>query len=102
MAFNRWVVDFCSEAPGRLHGQALVSFDDVDQAVKDVYWAKEQGLVAIQMPPLYPGSKFFFDPALDPIWAACRGRRPPTQPARRHRRPRLPAAGLLGIHGARG
>ena len=71
MAFNRWVVDFCSEAPGRLHGQALVSFDDVDQAVKDVYWAKEQGLVAIQMPPLYPGSKFFFDPALDPIWAAC-------------------------------
>ena len=33
MAFNRWVIDFCSEAPGRLHGQALVSFDDVDQAV---------------------------------------------------------------------
>jgi predicted TIM-barrel fold metal-dependent hydrolase len=71
MAFNRWVIDFCSEAPGRLHGQALVSFDDVDQAVKDVYWAKEQGLVGILMPPLYPGSKFFFDPALDPIWAAC-------------------------------
>jgi predicted TIM-barrel fold metal-dependent hydrolase len=71
MAFNRWVLDFCSEAPGRLFGQALVSFDDVDQAVKDVYWAKEQGLVSIQMPPLYPGSKFFFDPALDPIWAAC-------------------------------
>ena len=71
MAFNRWVIDFCSEAPGRLHGQALVSFDDVDQAVKDVHWAKEQGLVGILMPPLYPGSKFFFDPALDPIWAAC-------------------------------
>jgi predicted TIM-barrel fold metal-dependent hydrolase len=71
MAFNRWVIDFCSEAPGRLHGQALVSFDDVDQAVHDVYWAKEQGLVGILMPPLYPGSKFFFDPALDPIWSAC-------------------------------
>ena len=71
MAFNRWVIDFCSEAPGRLHGQALVSFDDVDQAVRDIHWAKEQGLVGILMPPLYPGSKFFFDPALDPIWAAC-------------------------------
>ncbi len=71
MAFNRWVLDFCSDAPGRLHGQALVSFDDVDQAVKDVHWAREQGLVGILMPPLYPGSKFFFDPALDPIWAAC-------------------------------
>ena len=71
MAFNRWVIDFCSQAPGRLHGQALVSFDDVDQAVQDVHWAKEQGLVGILMPPLYPGSKFFFDPALDPIWSAC-------------------------------
>src|SRR4029079_16851545 len=71
MAFNRWVIAFCSEAPGRLHGQALVSFDDVDQAVKDVHWAKEQGLVGILRPPLDPGSKFFFDPALDPIWAAC-------------------------------
>jgi len=71
MAFNRWVIDFCSEAPGRLNGQALVSFDDVDQAVQDVHWAKEHGLVGILMPPLYPGSKFFFDPALDPIWSAC-------------------------------
>jgi predicted TIM-barrel fold metal-dependent hydrolase len=71
LAFNRWLVDFCSEAPGRLYGQALVSFEDVDQAVADIHWAKEQGLVGILMPPLYPGSKFFFDPALDPIWSAC-------------------------------
>ncbi len=71
MAYNRWLVDFCSEAPGRLLGQALVSFHDVDQAVEDVHWAKQQGLGGIVMPPLYPGSKFFFDPALDPIWAAC-------------------------------
>ena len=71
MAFNRWVLDFCSHAPGRLNPQALVSFDDVDQAVRDIRWAKEHGMVGILMPPLYPGSKFFFDPALDPIWGAC-------------------------------
>jgi predicted TIM-barrel fold metal-dependent hydrolase len=70
-AYNRWLVDFCSEAPGRLLGQALVAFDDVDEAVAEVHWAKEHGLGGILMPPLYPGSKFFFDPALDPIWAAC-------------------------------
>ena len=23
------------------------------------------------MPPLHPGGKYFFDPALDPVWAAC-------------------------------
>ena len=71
MAYNRWLVDFCSAAPGRLCGQAMVPFHDVDQAVADIHWVKEQGLVGILMPPLYPGSKFFFDPALDPIWAAC-------------------------------
>jgi len=69
-AYNRWLVDFCAEAPGRRSGQAVVSFDDVDQAVKDVYWAKENGLGGIMIPGLNPGGKDFFDPVLDPIWAA--------------------------------
>ncbi len=71
MAYNRWLVDFCSEGQGRLLGQALVNFDDIDQAVADVHWAKEHGLGGIQMPPLTSRSKFFFDPALDSIWAAA-------------------------------
>lgn len=70
-AYNRWVVDLCADAPGRLFGQALVSFADVDLAVEDVHWAAEHGLKGIVMPPLYPGATFFFDPVLDPIWAAC-------------------------------
>ena len=49
----------------------MVAFDDIELAVADIHWAKEQGLGGIVMPPLYPGSKFFFDPDLDPIWAAC-------------------------------
>ena len=69
-AYNRWLVDFCAEAAGRRSGQAVVSFDDIDQAVKDVYWAKEQGLGGIMMPALNPGGTDFFDPVLDPIWAA--------------------------------
>ena len=52
-------------------GQALVSFDDVDLAVADIHWAKEHGLGGIMMPALLPGGTFFFDPALDPVWAAC-------------------------------
>ena len=70
-AYNRWLVDFCAQAPTRLHGLAAVSFDDVPQAVTDVQWAKEQGFVGIAMPPLHLGGPYFFDPALDPIWAAC-------------------------------
>ncbi len=71
MAYNRWLVDFCSTAPGRFCGLAAISFDDVDQAVTDIHWAKEHGLGGVLMPPLHPGGKYFFDPGLDPIWAAC-------------------------------
>jgi len=71
MAYNRWLSDFCALAPGRRAGQALVSFDDVDQAVADIHWAKEHGLGGVMMPALLPGDAFFFDPALDPVWAAC-------------------------------
>jgi predicted TIM-barrel fold metal-dependent hydrolase len=46
-----------------------VSFDDVDQAIADIEWAKEHGLGGIMMPALRQGGTDFFDPALDPIWA---------------------------------
>ena len=70
MAHNRWLADFCAEAPGKRAGQMIVTFDDIDQAVSDVYWAKENSLGGIMMPALEPGGIFFFDPVLDPIWAA--------------------------------
>jgi len=68
-AYNRWLADFCAEAPGRRCGQAVVSFDDIEQTVKDIHWAKDLGLGGIMMPPLLPGGTFFFDPVLDPVWA---------------------------------
>ncbi|HLN16771.1 MAG TPA: amidohydrolase family protein [Acidimicrobiales bacterium] len=71
LAYNRWLADFCGETPGRRAGQALVAFDDVEQAVGDIHWAKEHGLGGIMMPALEPGGTFFFDPVLDPVWAAC-------------------------------
>jgi predicted TIM-barrel fold metal-dependent hydrolase len=71
LVYNRWLADFCAEAPGRRSGQALVAFDDIDDAVRDVYWAKENGLGGIMMPALMPGGTAFFNPVLDPIWAAC-------------------------------
>jgi predicted TIM-barrel fold metal-dependent hydrolase len=70
-AYNRWLSDFCAEAPGRRAGQAVTNFDDVDEAVADVHGAKEHGLAGISMPALLPGGTYFFDPVLDPVWAAC-------------------------------
>jgi predicted TIM-barrel fold metal-dependent hydrolase len=68
--YNRWLADLCADSSGRVCGQALVLFDDVEQAVRDVHWAQEHGLGGIMMPGLDPGGTFFFDPVLDPIWAA--------------------------------
>lgn len=69
-AFNRWLADFCSAAPHRFRGQALISLRDVDRAVATVHWARDHGLGGIMMPALNPGDRYFFDPVLDPIWAA--------------------------------
>jgi predicted TIM-barrel fold metal-dependent hydrolase len=71
LAYNRWLADFCAQTPGRRAGQALIAFDDVDLAVEDIHWARDHGLGGIMMPTLLPGGIFFFDPALDPVWAAC-------------------------------
>ena len=47
-----------------------MSFVAVDQAVKDVYWAKEHGLGGIALPGVTRDSIAYFDPQLDPVWAA--------------------------------
>jgi predicted TIM-barrel fold metal-dependent hydrolase len=70
-AYNRWLADFCAQAPERRRGQMQTSFQDVDQAVEDVHWASEHGLGGIMLPELTRESRSFIDPALDPIWAAC-------------------------------
>ncbi len=69
--YNRWLVDFCARAPQRRRGQLAISFDDVDQAVEEVHWAKEHGLGGIRLPGITRSGRLFFDPDLDPIWAAC-------------------------------
>ena len=71
-AYNRWLADFCAAAPGRRAGQLEVSFDDIDDAVRDVYWAKEHGLVRISLPPLPAGRHLLFRSQTSiRLWAAC-------------------------------
>ena len=55
---------------GTAGGPGRVSFDDIDEAIDDVHWAKEHGLEGIMMPALHPGGTYFFDESLDPVWAA--------------------------------
>ncbi len=67
-AYNRWLVDFCSAAPHRFAGMALVSFDDVEGAMTEIRWAKDSGLKGLLLPKFsaqYP----VFHPQYDPVWS---------------------------------
>lgn len=71
-AHNRWLADFCSKLPGRRAGVAQLLLNDVDEAVREVRWAKEHGLMGV----LLPADHFhrlvnLYYPEYLPFWAAC-------------------------------
>ena len=73
-AHNRWLVDFCAEAPGRRAGVAQILLNDVEDAVAEVRWSREAGLTGgILLPGVPPGSSvdLYHAPQYEPIWAAC-------------------------------
>jgi predicted TIM-barrel fold metal-dependent hydrolase len=67
-AYNRWLVDFCSAAPERFVGQAIMQFDDVDAAVAEIRWAKDAGLKGVVL-PFFSEEYPIFHPRFEPIWS---------------------------------
>jgi predicted TIM-barrel fold metal-dependent hydrolase len=102
-AHNRWLVDFCAQAPHRRIGLAQVFLNDIDDAVAEVRWAKEAGLQGILLPCDHPKSLInLFDTRLDPLWAVCSELE---LPVHRHatsggetESPNLPGALAVGAH----
>lgn len=73
-AHNRWLADFCADAPGRRVGIAQVMFNDTDDALREITWAREHGISGgILLPGIPPGSPIppIWDASYEPIWAAC-------------------------------
>ena len=73
-AHNRWLVDFCSELPGRRAGLAQILLNDLDDALDDVRRAKEHGLAGILLPGVSPDTPWIaplFSTHYDPLWALC-------------------------------
>ena len=73
-AHNRWMSDFCADAPGRRAGLAQIFLNDVDDAVAEITWAREHGLFGgVLLPGVPPDSGLppLCAPDYDPIWAAC-------------------------------
>jgi predicted TIM-barrel fold metal-dependent hydrolase len=74
-AHNRWLAEFCAEAPGRRAGIAQIMLHDLDAAVAEIRWAKDNGLTGgVLLPGAPPGSGLphLFDPEYyEPLWAVC-------------------------------
>ncbi len=71
-AHNRWLADFCAQAPDRWAGFAQIFLDDIDVAVAEVRWAKEAGLRGVLLPNdhVLRMTNLYY-PHLDPLWAVC-------------------------------
>jgi predicted TIM-barrel fold metal-dependent hydrolase len=73
-AHNRWLADFCSEAPGRRAGCVQILLPDVERSVDEIRWARQNGLTGgVLLPGAPPGSGVapLYAPDYEPIWAVC-------------------------------
>jgi predicted TIM-barrel fold metal-dependent hydrolase len=75
-AYNRWLADFCAEAPGQRAGVGLITVDDVGVAVQEVRWLREHGVSGgILLPGGATGigdlPPAYHDPRYEPLWATC-------------------------------
>jgi len=71
-AYNRWLADFCAEAPGRRAGVGLITVDDIDLAVSEIRWMRDNGLTGgIVLPIDTNGHPYYNHPRYEPLWAVC-------------------------------
>lgn len=70
-AYNRWLADFTSHNPKRLGGLAVMTIHDIDEAVRQVQWAKEHGLKGVILPAGVGNLPFYHHPRYEPIWSVC-------------------------------
>lgn len=74
-AHNRWIAEFCQMLPLRRIGLAIVPMlYDVDQAVKEVEWAHDNGLQGILIPALMGDYDPYNHPKYYPVWQICEER----------------------------
>jgi predicted TIM-barrel fold metal-dependent hydrolase len=73
-AHNRWLVDFCARQPGRRAGVGQIFLNDIDDAIADATWIKENGLFGgVLLPTVAPDVKWvkpLYHPDYDRLWAA--------------------------------
>ncbi len=73
-AYNRWLAEFCAAAPGRRAGVLPVDLHDMDRAVQELTWARDQGIFGgIMLPAMSvrSGLPGYAHEYFEPLWTAC-------------------------------
>jgi predicted TIM-barrel fold metal-dependent hydrolase len=71
-AYNRWLADYCKPYPDRVFGVAMLPMQDVDQAIKEMTFArKDLGFRAGFLRPNPYNNRLIHDPVYEPFWNAA-------------------------------
>jgi predicted TIM-barrel fold metal-dependent hydrolase len=73
-AHNRWLAEFCADAPERRAGIGLIHLNDVDTAIEEIAWIAKHGLRGGLLLPLPSPSDVHLPPLTSPhyerLWSA--------------------------------
>lgn len=68
--WNQWLSEFVSVAPERLLGVMQVPIWNIDEAIRELEWGRDNGLRAINFPAPRDDYPAYNDPSYDPFWSA--------------------------------
>lgn len=72
--YNRWLADFCNAAPGRRAGVLPTDLHDLDRAIEELQWARDNGIFGgVMLPAMSVRSKLpgYAAAYYEPFWTAC-------------------------------
>ena len=69
--YNDWLIEFCSEAPDRLWGQAMVPLWNVENAIEEMDRCKQAGFVGATIWMIPPEGLSFASDHYERFWAAA-------------------------------
>jgi predicted TIM-barrel fold metal-dependent hydrolase len=71
-AYDRWLLDFANDLPGRRAALAMLTVHDLEATVAEIRWAAENGMKGVIIPTV-PGKGLppYYDECYDRLWGAC-------------------------------
>ncbi len=72
--YNRWLAEFCNAAKGRRAGVMPIDLHDIDRAIEELAWARDNGIFGgVMMPAMSVRAKLpgYAAGYYEPFWSAC-------------------------------